>query len=109
MKRTPTLPQKIAIANRAALERWVQAWTAGLQLPTVVCLYGELGVGKTQFCQFMAQSLGHDEVTASPTFVIHNRLNLRDLTLEHLDLYRLTSDEDLESTGFWDLFAEQKL
>jgi tRNA threonylcarbamoyladenosine biosynthesis protein TsaE len=28
--------------------------------------------------------------------------------MDHVDLYRLESEEDLESTGFWDLFGQKK-
>ena len=34
--------------------------------------------------------------------------SLRRLGTDHLDLYRLESEDDLESTGFWDLFSEEK-
>jgi tRNA threonylcarbamoyladenosine biosynthesis protein TsaE len=49
-------------------------------------------------------------VTSSPTFAIHHRYeNLSTgFGFDHVDLYRLESDDDLESTGFWDLFAPPK-
>lgn len=43
-------------------------------------------------------------VVSSPTFGIHNRYDTPSGYIDHVDLYRLDSDSDLESTGFWDLF-----
>ena len=45
---------------------------------------------------------------ASPAYTIHNTYKLKDVLLHHIDLYRLEDDEDLESTGFWDIFEDKK-
>ena len=36
----------------------------------VLCLYGDLGVGKTVFTQGLAKGLGVEEAVSSPTFTI---------------------------------------
>ena len=70
----------------------------------LLLLDGEMGAGKTQFTRFMLEALGSDE-TASPSFAIHNSYAVRGGgSVEHFDLFRLESEEDLESTGFWDFF-----
>jgi tRNA threonylcarbamoyladenosine biosynthesis protein TsaE len=43
----------------------------------------------------------------SPTFAFHNVYDNSSLKMHHVDLYRLDSEEDLESTGFWDLFENE--
>jgi tRNA threonylcarbamoyladenosine biosynthesis protein TsaE len=68
---------------------------------------GEVGAGKTTSVQFIAEMLGMRDVQ-SPSFAIHLRYeNAQGRSLDHLDLYRLKDDDDLESSGFWDLFAQQ--
>jgi tRNA threonylcarbamoyladenosine biosynthesis protein TsaE len=44
----------------------------------------------------------------SPTFSIINQYPCPDKTIYHVDLYRLESEADVESTGFWDLFREDE-
>ncbi len=74
----------------------------------ILILDGEMGAGKTQFCRYLMESLGVVETeVASPSFSIHNTYESAIGPIEHIDLYRLTSEDDLESTGFWDLFLEK--
>ncbi len=71
----------------------------------IVLLSGPVGSGKTQFVRFLLVALGSSEVS-SPSFAIHHSYSTARGSVEHIDLYRLQSADDLESTGFWDLFAE---
>jgi tRNA threonylcarbamoyladenosine biosynthesis protein TsaE len=74
----------------------------------VLLLSGDVGAGKTTSTQMIAQILGMKDVQ-SPSFAIHLRYeNAQGQSMDHLDLYRLKDDDDLESSGFWDLFAEKK-
>ena len=73
----------------------------------VVLLWGELGAGKTTFAQAVLGQLGSSETT-SPTFSLHNEYDTREGLVDHLDLYRLDSAEELEGIGFWDLFDRQR-
>ncbi len=84
------------------LEKTMQSRWTGRDL---VLLQGPMGVGKTQFTRLLAQSLGVGDEVASPTFAIHHHYQGQRQSLDHLDLYRIENDEELESTGFWDLFA----
>ena len=63
-----------------------------------------MGAGKTQFARWILKELGSTEA-ASPTFAIHHRYTTKFLDVDHFDLYRVRSDDDLESTGFWDILA----
>jgi len=71
----------------------------------VIALEGELGSGKTCFVQGMARALGVSERTfvRSPSFTILNQYD-GDLTIYHLDFYRLNALEDLEDLGLDELF-----
>lgn len=65
----------------------------------ILCLYGELGTGKTTFVQGIARGLDVKEgFVASPTFVIINEYKGR-LPLYHIDLYRLNSAAEIEDIG----------
>lgn len=64
----------------------------------IIALHGELGAGKTLLVRGIAQGLGvpsNNRVT-SPTFTIINEYSGR-LYLYHLDLYRISGPDDLES------------
>jgi tRNA threonylcarbamoyladenosine biosynthesis protein TsaE len=78
-----------------------------IEAPMLVLLVGEVGSGKTEFLKHLMKKFGVDSI-ASPTFSLHHRYQVKGgLHFVHVDLYRLKSEEDLESTGFWDLFENQ--
>ena len=43
-----------------------------ISAPAVLCLYGELGAGKTALVRGLAEGLGLDCTVSSPTFTIVN-------------------------------------
>ena len=67
----------------------------------LVCLFGELGAGKTQLAKGFAGGLGVADVVASPTFVLMAEYEGR-LPLFHLDLYRLDDAADALAGGLLD-------
>ena len=68
---------------------------------TVLAYRGDLGAGKTAFTRGLAIGLGAGDVASSPTFALVNEYTGR-LTVEHFDMYRVDSWDDLYSTGFFD-------
>jgi tRNA threonylcarbamoyladenosine biosynthesis protein TsaE len=92
-------------SSREQTRKWVHAFFPELKRPCVVLLSGPLGAGKTQLVKWFLEELGFAE-TVSPTFAIHQTYSSRGETIDHVDLYRLKSDADLESSGFWDLFSQ---
>ena len=70
-------------------------------------LTGDLGAGKTTLVRFVAAGAGvpREAPVNSPTFAILNIYEAPDLTLCHLDLYRLNSADELEGLGLDDLMA----
>ena len=70
----------------------------------VICLDGELGVGKTLFVRALARTLGVESDVTSPTF---NLMNIYEAAcpIVHFDLYRNSSEEELEDIGFFE-YAE---
>lgn len=67
----------------------------------VIALYGPMGMGKTAFVRGLAFGFNINEGVCSPTFAIVHEYS-GDKTLYHFDMYRVTSWEDLYSTGFFD-------
>lgn len=59
--------------------------------PVLVGLFGDLGAGKTTFVQGMARGCGIDPdyYVNSPTFTLINEYRGRDVTVIHVDLYRM--------------------
>jgi tRNA threonylcarbamoyladenosine biosynthesis protein TsaE len=55
----------------------------------LVLVRGELGAGKTTLVRGAARALGVEDPVTSPTFSIGHRYRAGDLTVSHLDLYRL--------------------
>ncbi len=67
----------------------------------VIAFTGGMGAGKTAFTRGLTIGLGAGDVASSPTFALVNEYTGR-LTVEHFDMYRVDSWDDLYSTGFFD-------
>ena len=57
-----------------------------------VCLYGDVGAGKTAFTKLVCKYLNVSEKVTSPSFVILNEYKTGDLPIYHFDLYRLEEE-----------------
>lgn len=78
----------------------------------VLALKGDLGSGKTTFTKYLAAALGVEKIVTSPTFVILKKYPIlksdKFSQLIHIDCYRLSSAEDLESIGFFEFLIDPK-
>lgn len=66
----------------------------------VLCLNGDLGAGKTTMTKSIAKSLGIEEDITSPTFNIVNEYDSGKLKLNHFDVYRIGSSEEMYDIGY---------
>ena len=75
---------------------------------TVICLYGELGSGKTTFAQGFAKGLGIPSRLLSPTFIIVRRYEVPQTEnfLYPLDLYRISGAQELAGLGIAEILAD---
>lgn len=70
----------------------------------VICLNGDLGVGKTVFTQGFADGLGITEPVNSPTFTIVQQYDDGRLPLYHFDVYRIGDVSEMDEIGYEDCF-----
>ena len=82
-----------SLANRMIQEK---------DLPPFIALYGDLGVGKTAFVRGFASVIAPESIVRSPTFALVNEYRAKPLSLFHFDMYRIESEDDLYSIGFYD-------
>ncbi|MBQ3916106.1 MAG: tRNA (adenosine(37)-N6)-threonylcarbamoyltransferase complex ATPase subunit type 1 TsaE [Ruminococcus sp.] len=68
----------------------------------MIAYTGGLGAGKTTFTRGLAMGLGLGDSVSSPTFALVNEYRGERINMYHFDMYRINSEDDLETTGFWD-------
>lgn len=67
-----------------------------------LAMYGDLGAGKTAFIRGLASVITPSAHVCSPTYTIVNEYCDNGRLLCHFDMYRIESDDDLYSVGFYD-------
>lgn len=77
----------------------------------IICLYGDLGAGKTTLVKGIAEGLEVTEEITSPTFTLMNvyktsTLNSQLSTLVHIDTYRLKNEQELLEIGAEDYIGK---
>jgi tRNA threonylcarbamoyladenosine biosynthesis protein TsaE len=69
----------------------------------LVLLEGELGAGKSSFARALITALGHEGPVPSPTYTLVEPYEVPGATVYHIDLYRVSSAEELPFLGFDEL------
>ena len=73
----------------------------------IVYFYGEMGVGKTTFIKYLIQEfqrankLKQIEIT-SPTFNLLNEYQIKQIKINHYDLFRINSLDEIHNLGLFD-------
>ena len=70
----------------------------------VLCLDGDLGVGKTVFTKGVAAGLGIKDDVSSPTFTLIQEYYGGRLPLYHFDVYRIDGPWDMDDLGYDEYF-----
>lgn len=70
----------------------------------VICLYGDMGVGKTTLVKAVVEQLGAVDIASSPTFgLVNEYFDVNDTPLAyHFDFYRLNDEMEALDMGFED-------
>lgn len=66
-------------------------------------LRGELGAGKSTFARAFIRAAGHTGPVPSPTYTLVEPYNLATGNIYHIDLYRVSSEDELHFLGFDEL------
>ena len=99
---------KIDLSSEKKTKEVADKFSKKIKPGNVVFLYGEMGVGKTTFVRYLINQLQKDnkskvtEVT-SPTFALLNEYQINQIKINHYDLFRLKSVEEIKNL---DLFNE---
>jgi tRNA threonylcarbamoyladenosine biosynthesis protein TsaE len=106
MNPTPTttavLPEREIVASDPAATSALGLALAGAARPgDLVCVWGELGAGKTHFAKAFGAGLGVAETINSPSFILMAEYTGR-LPFFHIDLYRLADASDVLAGGLID-------
>lgn len=78
----------------------------------VLCLYGDLGAGKTVFASGVIQYFLPQKRVLSPTFIIVRHYQLNDSAVKniyHLDLFRIKKETEIVELGLNDLINSDSL
>jgi tRNA threonylcarbamoyladenosine biosynthesis protein TsaE len=86
--------ERIETNSAAETEELGARLAADLGPGDVVVVSGDLGAGKTTLVRGACRALGIEEPVTSPTFTIGQRYRGDEVTVSHLDLYRLSGLED---------------
>ena len=101
---------KIDLSSEKETEELASKFLKKIKPGCFVFLYGEIGVGKTTFIRYLInqfQKLNKLEITevTSPTFNLLNEYQINDFKINHYDLFRLKSTDEMKNL---DLFEDNK-
>ena len=83
---------------------------AELRTPKLVLLRGDLGAGKTTMVKGIAEAFdaaSQDDVT-SPTFTLIHEYRGPEVSVYHIDLYRIETIRELETLGLDELIGDER-
>ena len=99
--------EKIDLSSETKTEEFALEFLKKIKPQDVIFLYGEMGVGKTTFVKYLINGFQKEnneiitEVT-SPTFNILNEYQIKKIKINHYDLYRLNSADELKNLNLFD-------
>ena len=101
-----TKNEKIDLSSENQTEEFALKFLEKIKPQDVIFLYGEMGVGKTTFVKYLINGFQKKnnqimtEVT-SPTFNILNEYQIKKIKINHYDLYRLNSADELKDLNLF--------
>ena len=102
-----TKNEKIGLSSENETEELAHIISKKIKLGDVIFLHGEMGVGKTTFIKYLINSfqkknkLKPTEVT-SPTFNILIEYQINQVMINHYDLFRLKSSDELNNLNLFE-------
>ena len=102
-----TKNEKIDLSSEIQTEEFALRFSKKIKPQDIIFLYGEMGVGKTTFVRYLINGLQkkNDQIiteVTSPTFNILNEYQIKKIKINHYDLYRLNSVDELKDLNLFD-------
>ena len=101
-----TNSDKIDLSSEKKTEELANKISKKLKPGDIIFLYEEMGVGKTTFVRYLVNEVQKEnqsqltEVT-SPTFNLLNEYQINNIKINHYDLFRLKSNEELKNLNIF--------
>ena len=106
-----TKSSKIDISKESLTASLAKKFSEIFKKGDIVFLYGEIGVGKTTFVKYLINNLQKQkkisltEVT-SPTFSLLNEYKIKNLTVQHFDLFRIKDGNETKNIGLFENYND---
>ena len=105
-----TKSDKIELSSEKNIEELAGKFLNKIKPGDIIFLYGEIGVGKTTFVRYLVNKFQKEnklEITevTSPTFNLLSEYQINQMKINHYDLFRLKSSEEINNL---DLFGDSK-
>tara|TARA_Y100000588_G_scaffold89985_1_gene96570 strand:- start:870 stop:1514 length:645 start_codon:yes stop_codon:yes gene_type:complete len=105
------LIDKVPLNDETDTHKIASILAAEVEPGDVLCLYGDLGVGKTSFARAFIRTLtSGDEIVPSPTYTIiqnyYVKRNNVNLEILHADLYRISCETEISELGLDEAFLK---
>ncbi len=101
-----TKNEKIDLSSENQTEAFALKFLEKIKPQDFIFLYGEMGVGKTTFVKYLINGFQkkNNQITTevtSPTFNILNEYQIKKIKINHYDLYRLNSADELKDLNLF--------
>ncbi len=93
---------RVVVDNEDAMLALAESMADRVRPGQLLYLQGDLGAGKTTFVRGLLRGLGYRGHVKSPTYTLVEPYEVADMVIYHLDLYRLTAPQEIESVGIRD-------
>ncbi len=97
----------ISLHSEKRTKELAKKFSKKLKLGHVVFFVGEMGVGKTTFIRYLINNFQKEnrlkitEVT-SPTFNLLNEYKIKEIKINHYDLFRIKNLDEIHNLGLFD-------
>ena len=95
------MQEEILNLNLEGLKKFCEDVSLNLKKGDIICLFGDLGSGKTTFSRYLINSIYQNQnkeppnIIKSPSFPILLTYELNGFEIYHYDLYRVSKDSEL--------------
>ena len=98
---------KIDLSSEKKTKEIAAKFSKKIKSGNIIFLYGEMGVGKTTFIRYLInefQKRNNIEITevTSPTFNLLNQYEINEININHYDLFRIKTNEEIQNLGLFE-------